>query len=63
MLQQLNCDLGVAGKTANLNVRYRRPTPLLTKLRIVATREIVDRKIHSNAAAVSTRTSFSARQR
>ncbi|MEO5837599.1 MAG: PaaI family thioesterase [Acidimicrobiales bacterium] len=49
VLQQLNCDLGVAGKTANINVRYRRPTPLRTKLRIVATREIVDRKIHSNA--------------
>ncbi|MEO8695014.1 MAG: PaaI family thioesterase [Acidimicrobiales bacterium] len=49
VLQHLNCDLGVAGKTVNINVRYRRPTPLRTKLRIVATREIVDRKILSNA--------------
>ena len=49
VLQQLNCDLGLAGKTATLNVRYRRPTPLLTKLRIVATREILDKKIHSDA--------------
>jgi hypothetical protein len=49
VLQQLNCDLGVAGKTANINVRYRRPTPLRTTLRIVATREILDRKIHSTA--------------
>jgi len=49
VLQQLNCDLGVAGKTATLNVRYRRPTPLRTKLRIVAEREIVENKIHSNA--------------
>ncbi|HUP75734.1 MAG TPA: PaaI family thioesterase [Acidimicrobiales bacterium] len=49
VLQQLNCDLGVAGKTMNINVRYRRPTPLRTKLRIVATREIADKKIHSKA--------------
>ena len=49
VLQQLNCDLGVAGKTMNFNGRYRRPTPLRTKLRIVATREIVDKKIHSKA--------------
>lgn len=49
VLQQLNCDLGVAGKTANINVRYRRPTPLRTQLRIVAAREIVEKKIHSNA--------------
>jgi hypothetical protein len=49
VLQQLNCDLGTAGKTASINVRYRRPTPLLTSLRIVATREIVDRRINSNA--------------
>ena len=49
VLQQLNCDLGVAGKTASLNVRYRRPTPLRTKLRIVAAREISENKIHSNA--------------
>jgi acyl-coenzyme A thioesterase PaaI-like protein len=49
VMQQLNCDLGVAGKTMNINVRYRRPTPLRTKLRIVATREIIDKKIHSKA--------------
>jgi acyl-coenzyme A thioesterase PaaI-like protein len=49
VLQQLNCDLGLAGKTATLNLRYRRPTPLLTKLRIVASREIVENKIHSKA--------------
>ena len=49
VLQQLNCDLGVAGKTATLNVRFRRPTPLRTTLRIVAAREIIENKIHSNA--------------
>ena len=30
VLQQLNCDLGLAGKTAELSLRFRRPTPLLT---------------------------------
>ena len=29
VLQQLNCDLGLAGKTAELALRFRRPTPLL----------------------------------
>jgi acyl-coenzyme A thioesterase PaaI-like protein len=45
VLQQLNCDLGVAGKTASLSVRYRRPTPVLTPLRITATREVGDGRI------------------
>jgi acyl-coenzyme A thioesterase PaaI-like protein len=49
VLQQLNCDLGQAGKTASLNVRYRRPTPLNTTLRIVASREVLETRIHSNA--------------
>jgi hypothetical protein len=49
VLQQLNCDLGLAGKTASLTVRYRRPTPVLTPLRVVATREVDDDRIHSRA--------------
>jgi acyl-coenzyme A thioesterase PaaI-like protein len=49
VLQQLNCDLGVAGKTVTLNVRYRRPTPLRTRLRIVASREVLDGRIDSEA--------------
>jgi hypothetical protein len=49
VLQQLNCDLGTAGKTAGISVRYRRPTPLLTLLRVTASREIVDRRTHSTA--------------
>jgi hypothetical protein len=32
VIQQHNCDVGVAGKTTALAVRYRRPTPLLTPL-------------------------------
>jgi len=48
-LQQLNCDLGLAGKTTNLAVRYRRPTPLLTPLRVVAERTLDGDRIRSHA--------------
>jgi len=49
VLQQLNCDLGVAGKTATLALRYRRPTPLDTPLRVVASRVIDADRIQSEA--------------
>ncbi len=49
VLQQLNCDLGLAGKTTNLAVRYRRPTPLLTPLRVTAERTLDDDRIRSHA--------------
>ena len=49
VLQQLNCDLGLAGKTAKIEVRYRRPTPLNTRLAITAWREVADDRIHSTA--------------
>ena len=49
VMQQLNCDLGLTGKTAALTVRYRRPTPVLTRLVVHARREIVDDRIHSSA--------------
>ena len=32
VLQQLNCDMGQAGKTRSLALRYRRPVPILTEL-------------------------------
>lgn len=48
VLQQLNCDLGVSGKTAELSVRFRRPTPLLTPLTVWATRAIEDDRIRSH---------------
>jgi hypothetical protein len=48
-LQQLNCDLGLAGRTTNLTMRYRRPTPLLTPLRVTATRTVEGDRIHSQA--------------
>jgi hypothetical protein len=49
VLQQLNCDLGRAGKTASLAVRYRRPTPVLTELRVTASREVDGDRIASRA--------------
>jgi len=49
VLQQLNCDLGVAGKTTRLALRFRRPTPLRTTLRVVATRSIEAERIQSEA--------------
>jgi len=49
VLQQLNCDLGLTGKTSDLSVRYRRPTPLLTRLEVHARREVGATRIHSFA--------------
>ena len=47
-LQQLNCDLGVAGKTRSLALRYRRPVPILTELEVSAHRTIADGSIESS---------------
>jgi acyl-coenzyme A thioesterase PaaI-like protein len=52
VLQQLNCDLGLAGKTAELSLRFRRPTPLLTPLVVRATRSIEGSRIQSRAELV-----------
>jgi hypothetical protein len=49
VLQQLNCDMGRAGKTTRLALRYRRPTPLGRSLRVVASRTVEDDRIHSEA--------------
>jgi hypothetical protein len=49
VLQQLNCDLGQAGKTAELSMRFRRPTPLLTPLVVRAERTIENERIRSHA--------------
>jgi hypothetical protein len=49
VLQELNCALGLAGKTAELTLRYRRPTPLLTPLAYRAERVVDDRRITAHA--------------
>lgn len=45
--QHHNCELGVAGKTVSLAMRYRRPVPLLTALTVAADRRMEDGRIHS----------------
>jgi len=49
VLQELNCALGLAGKTAELALRFRRPTPLLTPLTYRAERVVDDRRITAHA--------------
>lgn len=49
VLQQLNCDLGLAGKTSRLDLRYRRPTPLGVALRVTAHRQVDGDRIRSEA--------------
>jgi hypothetical protein len=49
VLQELNCACGLAGKTAELSLRYRRPTPLLTPLTYRAQRVVDDRRITAHA--------------
>jgi acyl-coenzyme A thioesterase PaaI-like protein len=48
-VQHHNSDLGATGKTTSLTVRYRKPTPLLTKLRFEISRSAEDRRINSTA--------------
>jgi acyl-coenzyme A thioesterase PaaI-like protein len=49
VLQELNCALGLAGKTAELSLRFRRPTPLLTPLTYRAERVVDERRITARA--------------
>jgi hypothetical protein len=49
VLQELNCALGLAGKTTELSMRYRRPAPLLTPLSFRAERTVEERRITAHA--------------
>jgi hypothetical protein len=49
VVQHHNCDVGVAGKTTTMTVRYRRPTPLLTDLRFEIDRAVDGERITSSA--------------
>ncbi|HUB58413.1 MAG TPA: hypothetical protein VMB04_24990 [Mycobacterium sp.] len=49
VMQHQNCLAGLSGKTRFLNVKFRRPTPVLTELRFDITRSQVDRGITSTA--------------
>jgi acyl-coenzyme A thioesterase PaaI-like protein len=48
VVQHHNCEVGVAGKTVSMAVRYRRPTPLLTPLAITVERRVEDGRIHAD---------------
>jgi hypothetical protein len=49
VVQHHNCDVGVAGKTTSISVRYRRPTPLLAELAFAVERSVADGRIVSTA--------------
>jgi hypothetical protein len=50
IIQHHNCDVGQAGKTTRLEVRYRAPTPLLAPLRFEVERKVEDGRIESAAS-------------
>jgi hypothetical protein len=47
VVQHHSCDVGVAGKTTSLVLRYRRPTPLLVPLTFTIERTVADGRIRS----------------
>jgi hypothetical protein len=49
VIQHHNCDVGTAGKTTRLDVRYSAPTPLLRELRFDIERQVDDQRIESTA--------------
>lgn len=49
VMQHQSCVVGLAGKTRSLNVKFRRPTPILTELRFDITRSQAERGIVSTA--------------
>ena len=49
ILQHLSCDMGRAGKTKTLSLRYRRPTPIRTELQFSALRVVTDEAIDFTA--------------
>ena len=49
VIQHQSCLTGKSGKTRNLNVRFRRPTPILTNLRFDITRSHAGPQIDASA--------------
>ena len=47
VVQHHNCEVGVAGKTVSLTMRFRRPAPLQTDLTITCDRRVEDGRIHA----------------
>jgi hypothetical protein len=51
-MQHHNCDVGVAGKSTSLALRFRRPTPLVTDLDFTLERTEADGRIRSTGTLV-----------
>jgi hypothetical protein len=49
VIQHQNCATELSGKTRSLNVKFRRPTPILTELRFTIERVQVDKGVTSTA--------------
>ncbi|OBB19577.1 hypothetical protein A5662_00255 [Mycobacteriaceae bacterium 1482268.1] len=49
VIQHQNCATGLSGKTRSLNVKFSRPTPILTELRFDIVREQTEREVTSTA--------------
>lgn len=49
VIQHQNCVTALSGKTRSLNVKFRRPTPILTELRFDIVRAQADRGVTSTA--------------
>jgi hypothetical protein len=49
VVQHHNCEVGVAGKTTSLALRYRRPTPLTTALHYTLERSVAGERIRTAA--------------
>ncbi len=53
VVQHHNCDLGLAGKTTSLALKYKRPTPIRTELGFEVERSMDERRITSHARLLS----------
>ncbi|HXZ61785.1 MAG TPA: hypothetical protein VEG62_03515 [Acidimicrobiales bacterium] len=49
VVQHHNCEVGVAGKTTSMTLRYHRPVPLLAPLAFTVERSVGDGRIRSSA--------------
>ena len=49
VVQHHHCEVGVAGKTVSMALRYRRPAPLLRPLTVTVERRVEGDRLHSTA--------------
>jgi hypothetical protein len=56
VVQHHNCEVGVAGKTVSLALRYHRPTPLVSALEFTLSRSVTGDRIRTTGALRSAAT-------